>query len=304
MNLVDLDEPTSFLDHAYLGCTPRECKPNEIIIEQHKEMFESCISAGATEKLPGWRKPHAKTVAWSYDMEGHAQKCVERHCELSNKKDRATTHSLNQFKRKTLNQLENYQKVWSQIVLKCLYMGRIGRPDILWSVNKLARAVTKLTRACDRRLARMVAYIHHTNDHRQYCHMGNTAQHCRWGLFQDSDSAGYLEDSKSTSGGNLVYIWKSTILSPLVGCARSQRQYPTVLQNPKSFRWMLDCEWMVYLIEVLRPTKSNHQPIPKHLETDARQVTVCETPKLKHKGNRDVVSCHMWIMSPRTLNSL
>ena len=29
MKNVDLDEPTSFLDHVYLGCTQRECKPNE-----------------------------------------------------------------------------------------------------------------------------------------------------------------------------------------------------------------------------------------------------------------------------------
>ena len=61
---VDIDEPTSFLDHVYLGCTQRECKPNEIIIEQYTKMFESRISAGATEKPPGWEKPHAKTVAW------------------------------------------------------------------------------------------------------------------------------------------------------------------------------------------------------------------------------------------------
>ena len=25
MEFVDLDEPTSFLDHVYLGCTQREC---------------------------------------------------------------------------------------------------------------------------------------------------------------------------------------------------------------------------------------------------------------------------------------
>ena len=37
-------------------------------------------------KLPGWEKTHAKTVAWSYDMEGHAQKCVERYFGLANKK--------------------------------------------------------------------------------------------------------------------------------------------------------------------------------------------------------------------------
>ena len=33
--------------------------------------------------------------------------------------------------------------------------------------------------------------------------MGNTAKQCRLGLFQDSDFAGDLEDSKSTSGGVL-----------------------------------------------------------------------------------------------------
>ena len=32
-------------------------------------------------------------------------------------------------------------------------------------------------------------------------------------------------------------------LSQSVGCARSKRQYPTVLQNLKSFLWMLDCAW-------------------------------------------------------------
>ena len=31
-------------------------------------------------------KPQAQTVAWSYDMEGHAQKCVERCCEVASKK--------------------------------------------------------------------------------------------------------------------------------------------------------------------------------------------------------------------------
>ena len=36
--------------------------------------------------------------------------------------------------------------------------------------------------------------------------MGNTAKQCRLGLFQDSDFAGYLEDSKSTSGGTLCIL--------------------------------------------------------------------------------------------------
>ena len=31
-------------------------------------------------------------------------------------------------------------KVCSQIVLKCLYVARIGRPDILWSFNLLEQS--------------------------------------------------------------------------------------------------------------------------------------------------------------------
>ena len=89
MILFDLGEPTSFLDHVYLGCTQRECKSNESIIEEYRKMLESQISAGATQKLLGWEKSHAKAVAWSYYMEGHAEKCVERYCELANKKKEA-----------------------------------------------------------------------------------------------------------------------------------------------------------------------------------------------------------------------
>ena len=50
LNDVDIEETTSFLDHVYFGCTPRESKPNEKIIGQYNKMFQSRISAGATVK--------------------------------------------------------------------------------------------------------------------------------------------------------------------------------------------------------------------------------------------------------------
>ena len=139
-------------------------------------------------------------------MDGHVKKCVERYCELANK----TTQQLykvftpciddHHFKEEELKSVGELSKVCSQIVLKCLYLARIGRPDNLWSVNKLARSMTKWTKACDKRLSRLISYIQHTCDYRQYCHVGNTAKQCSLGLFQDSDFAGDLEDSKSTSG--------------------------------------------------------------------------------------------------------
>ena len=139
-------------------------------------------------------------------MEGHAKKCVERYFELANKKveqlHKVSSPCLDdhQFMKEELESVGELLEECSQIVLKPLYVARIGRPDILWSVNKLARAATKWTQACDRRLARLISYIHHTQDYRQCCHGGNAKQHCRLGLIQVSDFAGDLEDSKSTSG--------------------------------------------------------------------------------------------------------
>ena len=93
-------------------------------------------------------------------------------------------------------------------------MARIGRLENLWSVkNKLARAITKWTRACDKRVARLISYIHHTSEYRQYCYVGNsTARQCRLGMLQDSDFTGDLEKPKSTSGGTSCILASPTIV--------------------------------------------------------------------------------------------
>ena len=92
------------------------------------------------------------------------------------------------------------------------HLARIGRPDILWSVNKLARSITNWTKACDKRLNRLISYTHHTCEYKQYCYVGNTVKQCRLGLFQDSDFAGDLEVSKSTSGGTLCIFGSHTFV--------------------------------------------------------------------------------------------
>ena len=183
-------------------------------------MFESRISAGATEKLPGWDKPRAKTSAWPYDMEGHARKFVERYCDLANKKTEQLYKGFQSLfwtitklkKRKSWKTEVNCQKFAPILYLNDCYLARIGRPVILWPVNKLARSVTKWIQACDRRLARLISYIHHTSEYKQYCYVGNTAKQCRLGLFQDSDFEEDLEDSKFTSGGILCVFGSHTFV--------------------------------------------------------------------------------------------
>ena len=123
-------------------------KEAKTIVDNYRTMFESRISAGATEKLPSMEK--LSISAWSYDMEGHAKKCVERYCESADK----TTQQLykvstpciddHHFKEEELKSAGEMSDVCSEIVLTCLYLARMGGPDILWSVNKLARAITKV----------------------------------------------------------------------------------------------------------------------------------------------------------------
>ena len=79
-------------------------------------------------------------------------------------------------------------------------------------MNKFALSITKWTKACDKRLSRLISYIHHTCEYTQYCCVGNIAKQCSLGLFQDSDFAGDLEDSNSTSGGTFCVFGSHTFV--------------------------------------------------------------------------------------------
>ena len=249
---VDLGEPTSFLDHVHLVCTQRQYEISKDIVDNYRTMFESRISAGATEKLPC--SENLRISSWSYDMEGHAKKCVERYCELANKKTqqlyKVSTPCIDDhhFKEEEFKSVGHLSKVCSQIVLKCLYLARIVRPDILWSVNKLARSITERTKACDKRLSRLISYIHHRCDYKQYCHVGNTAKQCRFGTVSRLRFCGEnlriqnLHQVGSHTNHGRKQLFQS------VGCVRNKLQFRTVQQNQKSFG-LLGCrckEWTVH----------------------------------------------------------
>ena len=125
-------------------------------------MFESRTSAGTTEKhyWDGKNFTHKQSrgpATWKDTL----KKCVERYFELANKiveqlhKVSHLCFDVHQFKQEELKSVGELSEVCSQTVLRCVYVARIGRPDIRWSVNKLARSVTKWTQACDKRSARL-----------------------------------------------------------------------------------------------------------------------------------------------------
>ena len=97
----------------------------------------------------------------------------------------------------------------SPIVLKCLYLARIGWPDVLWSVNKLARSITKWTKACDKRLTRLISYIHRT---------------CEWETLPNKQTGTVPLQLSRRSWGfeiyirwNIVHFWKLYICTDHLG---------------------------------------------------------------------------------------
>ena len=131
-------------------------------------------------KDPAGRDP-TRTPSLSDTIWKDMRRSARRKCELASKTIEqlvsASTPCVNdhQFKDEELETVGELPKVCSHFVLHCLYSARIGRPDILWSVHCLTRAITKWIEACGIRLARLISYIHITAGCRQFLSCG---KHC------------------------------------------------------------------------------------------------------------------------------
>jgi hypothetical protein len=100
----------------------------------------------------------------------------------------------------------------AKIVLKALYLAGVGRPEILWSVNDLAREVTKWNQACDKRLLRLMCYILCTRTWTHKALVGDPVSKCWLAMFADAGLAGDLRDSKSTIGSYLCLVEPNTFV--------------------------------------------------------------------------------------------
>ena len=103
MKNIDLDEPTSFLDHVCSRCTQRECRPDEIVIEKCKEMFESRISAGQL-KITRMAKTSRKNCSVVLRHGRTCSKMRGKVLRIGEQKDRATVQSFKQLFGRSPNQ--------------------------------------------------------------------------------------------------------------------------------------------------------------------------------------------------------
>ena len=108
MKDVDLGEPTSFLDHVYLGYSQNECQTSKDIVDNYRNMFESKIFAGATEKPLYSEKLDVNNSSCSYDMERHAAKSRTKQLNNDTKSQHHALTTTNSRKKWDLS--ENCQK--------------------------------------------------------------------------------------------------------------------------------------------------------------------------------------------------
>lgn len=170
---------------------------------------------------------HPRIKSWPYVMTGHAIQSVERYLELTKQPEsilkRVPTPCLDDHQLTAEDMIApgKVAATAARIVLKSLYLARLARPEIYWTVNALAREVTKWTVACDKRLYRLICWIHFQRDWTLKCFLGDNVEDTYLAMFCDASFAGDLIGSKSTSGCYLCIVGPNSFV-PIAWMVKKQ----------------------------------------------------------------------------------
>ena len=108
-----------------------------------------------------------------------------------------------------------------KILMKALWLGRLSRPDIIKPINDLATKVQSWSRGDDKRLLRLIQYIHSTPHYRLVGTINDSPDQLELHLYVDADFAGDRLSGKSTSGGFMVLHGPNTFF-PLAWVSKRQ----------------------------------------------------------------------------------
>ena len=108
-----------------------------------------------------------------------------------------------------------------KVLMKCLWVARLARPDLLKPVIALARNVSCWSRNCDKGLYRLMCYMSSSAHYRMIGVVDDNPEDLHLRLYVDADFAGEREDAYSTSGGWLVLCGPRTYF-PLTWVSKKQ----------------------------------------------------------------------------------
>ena len=120
---------TSFLDHVYLGCTQRECNPNEDSVSQHRDEF----LLPQLKNYQGGRNLTQKLSCGPATWKAMRKRAWRGIVNWQTKRRGNCT----QFQRLAWMITTTWRRTWKQsencpqMVVNCLYLALIGRLDIL-----------------------------------------------------------------------------------------------------------------------------------------------------------------------------
>ena len=247
---VDLGEPTSILDHLYLGCTQRQCQMSKDTVDNYRAMFESRVFFERTEKLPC--SESLRISSWTYDKEGHAKKCVERYLWVGEQNDSTTLQSINSmhwrpsFQRRRIEIRGRIVKSMLSNVSWNAYNWHVLNDQIFYgqwrSLHDRSRNGPK--HVTNYYFVWSLTFI--TQVITNYIVMWETLQNnADWDCFKTP----ILQDILRIQNPHQVEhcaFWEAIRLFQSVGCVRNKLQFRTVQQNQKSFPWTQDWGWTVY----------------------------------------------------------
>ena len=124
-------------------------------------------------------------VAMYLKLTGEKETVLER---------RAPTPYLSEDDEKDAEDLENMVEgklkgIAAKVIMKILYGARMARYDLLHPCQELACRMTKWTPNCDKRLLRIICYIHQHPDLCMYGWVGDHQKDLRLWLYTDADVA-------------------------------------------------------------------------------------------------------------------
>ena len=160
---VDLGEPTKFLDHVYQGCT------SKTMWIKHRYCWQLQNHVWITNfRGSNWKMTILWESSYFFVVLRYGRSCQEM-CGtilwVGKQDDSTTLQSINSmhwrpsFQRRRVEFRERIVKSMLSNCSEMLVLGTYWTTDILWSVNKFARSITKWTKASDKRLSRLISYI-------------------------------------------------------------------------------------------------------------------------------------------------
>ena len=216
-----MDPPDPLGDYLGCGQFPIEVSPAEA---QERLKFALPLLEGTIDLSTVATMQPVRAIR--YNMFGFFKQCVELYLSLAKVPEsslrRYSTPSIDehQLKPEDMEKEGNLSGESAKIVMKALYGARLVRYELLWPICSLARQVSRWTVACDKRLHRLMSYIHFTLDHSLESFVGDDPALCHPVLYSDADYAGDTVHSKSTSGLYLAIVGPNTFAPITASCKK------------------------------------------------------------------------------------